>query len=249
MSWKGASSSRSFITHRRWPGVEAIQTRKLRKDYGTGDNTVQVLKGVDLDIPAGQFVSIMGPSGSGKSTLMHLVGLLDAPTAGGIRIDGQIASRLSRNERAKARREHLGFVFQAFHLIPRSTALQNVMLPMALAGMPRRHRQPRAEAILKSVGLGDRMKNRPSELSGGQKQRVAIARSLALDPPIILADEPTGNLDSQNSADVMQLFKDLHRQGKTIVQVTHDRHMASFGDRIIHFGDGVIVRDERRGGA
>ena len=223
--------------------MHAIQVRKLQKTYGQGDTAVHALRGVDLDIPEGQFLSVMGPSGSGKSTFMHLVGLLDGPTRGGIRVMGQDASRLSGNQRTLARRQNVGFVFQAFHLIPRASAIQNVMLPMALAGVPRRSRAPRAQRILEAVGLGDRGKSRPNQLSGGQKQRVAIARALALDPPIILADEPTGNLDSANSRQIMELFKDLHARGKTIVQVTHDRDMAQYGERAVLFRDGLIERD------
>lgn len=220
----------------------AIQARRLTKTYGKPGNQVHALRGVNVDIPEGQFVSIMGPSGSGKSTLMHLLGLLDAPTSGGIRVMGQVASQLSDKQRTIARREHMGFVFQAFHLIPRATALQNVMLPMALSGTPYGRRKDLGAAALRAVGLGDRMSNRPSELSGGQKQRVAIARALALQPPILLADEPTGNLDSHTTQEIMELFRRLHDQGKTIVQVTHDRDMARYGERVIVVKDGQILR-------
>lgn len=222
--------------------MHAIQGRRLTKTYGKPGNEVHALRSVNLDIPQGQFVSIMGPSGSGKSTLMHLLGLLDAPTSGGIRVMGQVASRLTDKQRTLARRKHMGFIFQAFHLIPRTSALQNVMLPLALGGTPYGRRKEMAETALRSVGLGDRMANKPSELSGGQKQRVAIARALALQPPILLADEPTGNLDSRTTREIMDLFVDLHDQGKTIVQVTHDRDMAAFGERIIVVKDGRIVR-------
>ncbi len=219
----------------------ALQTRGLRKVYGEGDARVEALRGIDLDVRKGDFVSIMGPSGSGKSTLLHLIGLLDAPTAGGVRLNGLDASRFSARERTLARRESLGFVFQAFHLIPRASAIRNVILPMALAGVPRAERRPRAEAILRSVGLGDRMRNTPSQLSGGQKQRVAIARALALDPPIILADEPTGNLDTKTGNEIMQLFTELNRRGKTIIQVTHEREMQAYGKRTIEIRDGLIA--------
>ncbi|MGB1585466.1 MAG: ABC transporter ATP-binding protein [Thermoplasmatota archaeon] len=222
--------------------MHAIQARRLSKTYGKPGNEVHALRGVNLDIPQGQFVSIMGPSGSGKSTLMHLLGLLDAPTSGGIRVMGQVASRLTDKQRTLARRKHMGFIFQAFHLIPRTSALQNVMLPLALGGTPYGRRKEMAQQALRSVGLGDRMGNKPSELSGGQKQRVAIARALALQPPILLADEPTGNLDSRTTQEIMELFADLHNQGKTIVQVTHDRDMAAYGERIIVVKDGRIVR-------
>ncbi|MGB0651795.1 MAG: ABC transporter ATP-binding protein [Thermoplasmatota archaeon] len=224
----------------------AVQARHLRKTYQTGKVDVPVLFGIDLDVRAGEFVSIMGPSGSGKSTLLNMIGLLDTPTSGGLRVMGQSVAKLNKNQRALARREHLGFVFQSFHLLPRATTLQNVMLPMALAGVPRRERRPKAMALLEQVGLGDRARHRSNELSGGQKQRVALARALALDPPIILADEPTGNLDSETSMQVMGLLRDLNRQGRTIIQVTHEASMASFGDRILHVQDGVIMREQRR---
>lgn len=222
----------------------AIQSRGLTKTYGYGENATPVLKGVMMDIRRGEFVSIMGPSGSGKSTLLNMIGLLDTPTGGGIRLMQRDVHNLNKNERAAIRQQTLGFVFQAFHLLPRATALQNVMLPMALAGVKRSERKTRAERVLEAVGLGDRMTYQPSELSGGQKQRVAIARSLALDPPILLADEPTGNLDSSTSKEIMQLFQRLHKQGKTVVQVTHEPTMAQYGQRIIRFQDGIIARSE-----
>ncbi len=224
----------------------AIQARDLRKRYGQGDAAVDALAGVDIDITRGEFTSIMGPSGSGKSTLLQLIGLLDAPTAGRIRINGEEATHWNNRQRTLARRRNIGFVFQAFHLIPRTSAIQNVLLPMALAGVPRDERIPRARAALQAVDLMDRAKNRPSELSGGQKQRVAIARALALDPPIILADEPTGNLDTHTSRDIMELFSDLHARGKTIIQVTHEPTMARYGQRIIKVEDGRIAGIQRR---
>lgn len=223
--------------------MHALQTRRLEKTYGEGPTEVKALRGVNLDINAGEFVSIMGPSGSGKSTLLNMIGLLDAPTRGGIRVMGKTTHRLNANQRAIVRRDTLGFVFQAFHLLPRASAVQNVMLPMAFAGVPLSKRRPRAEKILAAVGLGDRASHKPSELSGGQKQRVAIARALALNPPIILADEPTGNLDSTTSIEVMELFQRLHQSGRTVVQVTHESSMAQYSDRIIRFGDGVIRED------
>lgn len=225
----------------------AIQTRRLTKTYGVGETEVPVLKGVNLDIKQGEFVSIMGPSGSGKSTLLNMVGLLDTPTGGAIRLVGGDVHKLNKNQRAAIRQDTLGFVFQAFHLLPRASALQNVMLPMALAGIKRADRRSKAQEVLEAVGLGDRMKHQPSELSGGQKQRVAIARALALDPPILLADEPTGNLDSTTSKEIMQLFQRLHGEGKTVVQVTHEPTMARYGERIIRFEDGIIARNERVG--
>jgi putative ABC transport system ATP-binding protein len=224
----------------------ALECRGLSKRYGKGDIAVDALRNFDLQIGRGDFVSIMGPSGSGKSTLLQLLGLLDAPTTGSIHINGRDASRMSPVERTLARRQHLGFVFQSFHLIPRASAIHNVLLPMALAGVPRRERGARARKALADVGLADRARHQPQELSGGQKQRVAIARALALDPPIIMADEPTGNLDSTTSAEVMQLFSRLHQEGRTIIQVTHEIEMAHYGQRIIHVKDGSFARQERR---
>ncbi|MFA5944033.1 MAG: ABC transporter ATP-binding protein [Candidatus Thermoplasmatota archaeon] len=226
------------------PTGYAVQTRQLGKQYAAGDETLQVLQGVNLDIRQGEFVSIMGPSGSGKSTLLNLVGLLDVPNAGAIRLMGTDTQQMTANERALMRRRTLGFIFQSFNLMPRLSALHNVILPMAIAGVPRRERRARATTLLESVGLGDRIHHRPSELSGGQKQRVAVARALALDPPILLADEPTGNLDSKTSAEVMQLFVRLNKAGKTILQVTHAEEMASYGTRIIRFKDGRILSTE-----
>jgi putative ABC transport system ATP-binding protein len=227
----------------------AVQARQLRKAFRSGDEQIEVLRGVELDVPVGEFVSIMGPSGSGKSTLLNLVGLLDVPTGGAIRLMGTETHRMSANQRAMMRRANLGFVFQSFNLMPRLNALHNVMLPMAIAGVPRRRRKEQARDLLESVGLGDRLQHRPSQLSGGQKQRVAIARALALDPPILLADEPTGNLDSTTSAEVMRLFQRLNEAGKTILQVTHDEEMADYSTRVLRFRDGRIVSQERRAGA
>jgi len=224
----------------------AVQTRALVKAYPAGDGALTVLRGVDLDILRGEFVSVMGPSGSGKSTLLNLIGLLDVPTGGAIRLMGTETQGLSSASRAQMRRSALGFVFQSFNLLPRLDALRNVMLPMAIAGVPRKERRPRAAALLSDVGLGNRMGHKPGELSGGQKQRVAIARALALDPAIVLADEPTGNLDSATSLEVMQVFADLHAQGRTLIQVTHDEEMAGFGTRTIHFRDGRIASQEHR---
>jgi putative ABC transport system ATP-binding protein len=219
----------------------AVQTRKLGKTYQSGDEQLAVLVDVDLDVRRGEFVSIMGPSGSGKSTLLNLVGLLDVPTTGAIRLLGTETHRMNANQRAMMRRSSLGFIFQSFNLMPRLSALHNVMLPMAISGIPSRERVPRAKALLESVGLGDRLKHRPAQLSGGQKQRVAVARALALDPPILLADEPTGNLDSKTSEEIMRLFQRLNRAGKTILQVTHADEMAAFGSRTIRFRDGRVI--------
>ncbi len=218
----------------------AVHALALEKSYPQGDEDVRVLKGVGFTIADGEWVTIMGPSGSGKSTLLNLIGLLDQPTGGSLLLRGRDVSRLSAKESAMARRENLGFIFQSFNLMPRMTALGNVMLPMAIAGIARTERTQRAERLLESVGLGDRMYYRPAQLSGGQKQRVAIARALALDPPILLADEPTGNLDSKTGAEVMQLFTRLHEQGRTIIQVTHDNDVANHAGRIVRLRDGVI---------
>ena len=228
--------------------VHAIQARGLSKVYGEGPHAVHALRGVDLDIRRGEFVSIMGPSGSGKSTLLQLLGLLDNPTGGRIRIQGREVTHAGARERALLRRSTIGFVFQAFHLLPRATALQNVTLPLGIAGVPRRERRERAERVLAAVGLADRARHLATEMSGGQKQRVAIALALALDPPILLADEPTGNLDSVTSREIMELFRTLNRRGRTVIQVTHDPAMARHADRILHVRDGVVLREERRGG-
>ncbi len=222
----------------------AVQAVSLGKSYPNGGEELQVLKSVDLTIGRGEFVAIMGPSGSGKSTLLNLVGILDRPSAGSMRLLGKDVGQLSAKQGALARRESLGFIFQSFNLMPRLTALQNVMLPLAIAGVGRTERRARATHLLELVGLGDRLKHRPNQLSGGQKQRVAIARALALDPPILLADEPTGNLDSKTGAEIMALFARLHSEGKTIIQVTHDEEVARHAERIIRFKDGRIERIE-----
>jgi putative ABC transport system ATP-binding protein len=224
----------------------AIAIQGLRKTYRAGDDELVVLENLDLTIQPGEFVSVMGPSGSGKSTLLNMVGLLDVPTAGRLMLNGQPSEDLNERQRALTRRKTLGFVFQSFNLLGRLSALNNVILPMALAGVARRERKRRAKELLDRVGLGDRLRHKPGELSGGQKQRVAIARALALDPPILLADEPTGNLDSRTSADLMEFLVQLNKQGKTIFQVTHDETIARRGSRIVRLLDGRIVRQEVR---
>ncbi len=224
-------------------GGFAVQARELRKCYQVGEGELEVLHGLNVDIRRGEFVSIMGPSGSGKSTLLNLLGLLDVPTSGALRIAGHDAAALSNRERAMARREALGFVFQSFNLMPRMDALRNVMLPGAIAGVPRSRRRRDAIQLLERVGLGDRLDHVPSALSGGQKQRVAIARALALNPPILLADEPTGNLDSKTGREIMDLFRELNQEGKTVIQVTHSEEMSRHGDRTIRIRDGHIERD------
>jgi putative ABC transport system ATP-binding protein len=222
-----------------------IEVRDMTKVYGTGDMAVHALRGVSLDVRRGEFVAIMGPSGSGKSTFMHLLGCLDRPTSGSYRLAGQEVSRLSADELAIVRSRQIGFVFQSFNLLARTTALENVELPMLYAGMPRETRVARAKELLESVGLGDRLDHRPSELSGGQQQRVAIARALANGVPLLMADEPTGNLDSKSSAEIMTLFRRLNdQQGLTVLVVTHDPNTAAWSKRVVTFRDGRILSDQ-----
>lgn len=211
-----------------------------------GDVTVEALRAIDLEIKNGEFVAIVGPSGSGKSTLMHIIGLLDRPTSGRVFLEGRDVSRLSENERATLRNKHVGFVFQTFNLLPRTTALDNVAMPLVYAGFSGSERVRKATEALKGVGLGDRLNHRPSQLSGGQQQRVAIARALVNNPSLILADEPTGNLDSRSGRDILQLLKTLNKSGNTVVLVTHDSTIAKTARRIIEMKDGEIVSDRKR---
>ena len=223
-----------------------ILTHKLTRDYDMGGEVVRALRGVSLQIKKNEYVAVMGPSGSGKSTLMNLIGCLDTPSAGEYWLNGQQVSNLDDDELARIRNKEIGFVFQTFNLLPRATALHNVELPLIYAGLPARARRERAAHALERVGLGDRMEHRPNELSGGQRQRVAIARALVNEPSILLADEPTGNLDSSTSAEIMDVFRDLHAQGQTVVMVTHEHDIAAHAARVVTLRDGVIATDQRQ---
>jgi putative ABC transport system ATP-binding protein len=225
-----------------------ILTHHLAREYVMGAEVVHALRGVDIQIKKNEFVAIMGPSGSGKSTLMNLIGCLDTPTNGEYWLNSQKVSDLTDDELARIRNKEIGFVFQTFNLLPRADALHNVELPLIYAGMAAKARRDRAALSLTQVGLADRMDHRPNELSGGQRQRVAIARALVNSPSILLADEPTGNLDSATGNEIMGLFKDLHRAGQTIVLVTHEHDIAAHAHRQIHLLDGKVARDERMEG-
>ena len=220
-----------------------IRTEGLVKDYVLGAETVHAVRSVDLEIRAAEFVAVMGPSGSGKSTLMNMIGCLDTPTAGEYWLNGQPVSELSEDQLARVRNKEIGFVFQTFNLLPRATALHNVELPLFYAGVGGKDRRRLAAEKLELVGLADRMGHRPPEMSGGQRQRVAMARALVNDPAILLADEPTGNLDSVTSGDIMRQLKELNEQGQTIVLVTHERDIAEYAKRQVHLNDGMIEKD------
>ena len=220
-----------------------IDTQDLWKTYVMGSEEIHALRGVSIQIERGEYVAIMGPSGSGKSTLMNLIGCLDTPSKGVYLLNGKRVSDMNDNELARIRNEEIGFVFQTFNLLPRASALQNVELPLVYAGVGAKDRQARARAALEKVELGSRMTHRPNELSGGQRQRVAIARALVNNPSILLADEPTGNLDSKTGAEIMALFKRLHQAGNTIVIVTHEAEVAAFANRSIHLRDGQVEKD------
>ena len=224
-------------------GQPLIHARDLRKTYHVGDQMVQALDGLDLDIHANEYVALMGPSGSGKSTLMNMLGCLDSPTSGKYILNGQDVSRLDDDALADIRNREIGFVFQTFNLLPRYTAVENVTLPMIYGGFSKAERDARAREVLTQVGLGDRMDHKPNELSGGQRQRVAVARALVMKPSIILADEPTGNLDTATSLEVMQLFSDIQKAGNTVILVTHEEDIAACAHRTVRLRDGKVESD------
>lgn len=225
-------------------GQSVIQTKDIAKIYKMGVETVEALKSVTISIDKGEYVAFMGPSGSGKSTLMNIIGCLDTPTRGNYQLAGQDVSETSENDLAEIRNKEIGFVFQTFNLLPRQSSLENVALPLVYAGFSKSEREERALEVLGSVGLSERAYHKPNELSGGQRQRVAIARALVNNPSIILADEPTGNLDSKTSHEIMELFQLLHDQGNTIVMVTHEDDIAQYAHRIIRMRDGLVESDE-----
>ena len=224
-------------------GQPLIHARDLRKTYHVGDQMVQALDGLDLDIHTNEYVALMGPSGSGKSTLMNMLGCLDSPTSGKYILNGQDVSRLDDDALADIRNREIGFVFQTFNLLPRYTAVENVALPMIYGGYSKAERDARAREVLTQVGLGDRMDHKPNELSGGQRQRVAVARALVMKPSIILADEPTGNLDTATSLEVMQLFSDIQKAGNTVILVTHEEDIAACAHRTVRLRDGKVESD------
>ena len=230
---------------------EVIRMERIRKVYETGKVKVEALKEIDLVVGRGEFVAIVGPSGSGKSTLMNLVGCLDTPSGGTYRLRGQEVAGMGRGALAAIRNRRVGFVFQNFNLLPQITAYENVEMPMLFGNVPKKERRERVRALLDRVGLAERMEHRPTELSGGQMQRVAIARALAMEPDIVLADEPTGNLDSTSGGDIMSLFEDLWKQGRTVLVITHDQALAKRAGRVVEIHDGRITRDTGRdaGGA
>ncbi len=230
------------------PARPLIEVEGLVKVYRTGDVELRALDGVSFSVAHGEFVAVMGPSGSGKSTTMNMLGCLDSPTQGRYLLDGRDVARLSGDELAKVRNEKLGFVFQGFNLLPRLSAVDNVALPLVYSGVPSRERSERAREALERVGLGARLGHRPNQMSGGQQQRVAIARALVGRAPLILADEPTGNLDTRTSEEIMSLLVEVNREGKTVVLVTHEPDIAAYARRVLHFKDGRLVSDETASG-
>ena len=223
-----------------------IDIKGITRNFQLGQETVKVLKEIDLTIEKGEYVAFMGPSGSGKSTLMNLLGCLDTPTSGSYILNGADVSTMTDDQLAEIRNKEIGFVFQTFNLLPRTTALDNVALPMIYAGKSKTERNERAAEVLKNVGLADRMDHKPNQLSGGQRQRVAVGRALVNKPSIILADEPTGNLDSKTSVEIMNLFDEIHAAGNTVILVTHEEDIAEHAHRVIRLRDGVIEKDERK---
>ncbi len=241
-----SSSAPAVARHYRTPGPLVIDIRDVTKLYRMGEETVHALRGVALQVHRNEYLAIMGPSGSGKSTLMNMLGCLDTPTSGHYEFAGKNVATMTDDELADIRNREIGFVFQTFNLLPRSTSLANVELPLVYAGLPADQRRERAVRALTNVGLGERMGHKPNELSGGQRQRVAIARALVNNPSIILADEPTGNLDSRTGEEIMQLFEDLYEQGNTIIVVTHEEDIARHARRIVRLRDGLIESDVRQ---
>ena len=220
-----------------------IEIKGLKREFAVGSEIVKALKGVDVSVMKNEYLAMMGPSGSGKSTLMNLLGCLDTPTAGAYSLNGTNVSSLKDDDLAEIRNKEIGFIFQTFNLLPRLTALENVSLPLVYAGYNSEDRKIKAQDVLEKVGLGDRMDHRPNQLSGGQRQRVAVARALVNDPSIILADEPTGNLDSKTSLDIMRLFEEIHEMGNTLIVVTHEEEVASHAHRILRLRDGMVESD------
>ena len=220
-----------------------IEIKGLKREFAVGSEIVKALKGVDVSVMKNEYLAMMGPSGSGKSTLMNLLGCLDTPTAGAYNLNGTDVSSLKDDDLAEIRNKEIGFIFQTFNLLPRLTALENVSLPLVYAGYNSEDRKIKAKEVLEKVGLGDRMDHRPNQLSGGQRQRVAVARALVNDPSIILADEPTGNLDSKTSLDIMRLFEEIHEMGNTLIVVTHEEEVASHAHRILRLRDGLVESD------
>lgn len=225
--------------------MSLITIKNIKRDFAMGSEIIHVLKGIDLTIEKGEYVALMGPSGSGKSTLMNLLGCLDTATSGTYVLNGKDVSLMNDDELAEIRNKEIGFVFQTFNLLPRTTALDNVALPMVYAGYKKTERHERAKEVLTQVGLADRMDHQPNQLSGGQRQRVAVARALVNKPSIILADEPTGNLDSKTSVEIMGLFNEIHAQGNTVILVTHEEDIAAYAHRIIRLRDGLVENDVR----